>query len=302
MTVVRLATLLVVLLGTGVAHAGPRDFSLLGLGRPASNDLTDPAVARYRALATELGFVTAPRVLTGADSLGAAGFELAFALNYTGISGGADYWQGSANAPVFESAVNGGGSPGGFWSPTLLVRKGLPFSTDLGLTMAYLGGSSMVALGLDVKVGLFEAYLPRYIPDIAVRGAAGHLVGATELSQTTLELDVMASYTLVWKGAFRITPSLGLGRAWVRTATSVLDATPAEVVNPANQTEGPGGSLYRFPVLGFGDSQFTRLFLGCHAVYGFGFAGYFLDMGFMPSGVTADSAHFSHTLKIGLNI
>ncbi len=302
MAFARLAALLIVLLGTGVANAGPRDFSLIGLGRPLSADLTDPAVARYRALATELAFVVGPRLLAGADSLGAAGFELAFALNYTGISGSADYWQGSPSAPVFESAVNGGGQPGGFWSPTLQVRKGLPFSTDLGLSMAYLGSSSMVALGLDLKVGLFEAYLPRYVPDVALRAAVGHLVGASELTQTTLEFDLLASYTIIWKAALRLTPSLGIGRMLVRTSSGVLDATPAEVVDPADQTFGPGGSLYRFPTLGFGDNHITRLFLGCHAVYGFGFAGYFLDVGFLPSGIGASSTNVSHTLKVGLNI
>lgn len=302
MNVARVAALALILLGTPTAFAGSHDFALLGLGRPQSNDLNDPAVARYRALATELGFVSAPRVLGGADSLGAAGFELAFAINYTGISNGADYWNGAANAPVFESAVNGGTAPGGFWSPTLQLRKGLPLSTDLGLTMAYLGSSSMVALGLDLKVGLFESYLPSYLPDFAVRGAVGHLVGSPELTQTTLELDVLASYTLVVKGAFRVTPSLGLGRLFVRTSTGVLDATPAEVVDPADQTQGPGGSLYRFPTLSFGDSQVTRLFLGCHAVYGFGFAGYFLDFGFIPNDIGGGATHVSHTLKIGLNI
>lgn len=298
----RIVACVCVLLGTGVAHAGPRDFSLIGLGRPQSDELTDPAVARYRALATELGFVVGPRLLAGADSLGSAGFELAFALSYTGISAGSDYWQGTPEAPVFESAVTGGTTPSGFWAPTLQVRKGLPFSSDLGLSMAYLGGSSMLALGLDLKVGLFESYLPRYVPDVALRAAVGHLVGAPELTQTTLEFDLLASYTFVVKGAFRVTPSLGLGRMMIRTSSGVLDETPAEVVDPADQTQGPGGSLYRFPVLRFGDHHITRLFLGAHAVYGFGFVGYFLDVGFIPSSIGADNTHVSHTLKIGLRI
>jgi hypothetical protein len=168
--------------------------------------------------------------------------------------------------------------------------------------MAYLGSSSMVALGLDVKVGLLESYLPSYVPDFALRAGFGHLIGAPELTQTTMEFDLLASYTFIVNGAFRLTPSLGLGRLFIRTSTSVLDATPAEVVDPADQTQGPGGSLYRFPTLGFGDDHVTRLFLGFHAVYGFAFAGYFLDVGFLPSGVAADNVNFSHTLKIGLNI
>jgi hypothetical protein len=73
------------------------------------------------------------------------------------------------------------------------------------------------------------------------------------------------------------------------------------VVNPADQTTGPGGSLYKLPVLSFGDNHLTRVALGIHAVYGIAFAGYFLDLGLMPSEIGADN-HVSHTIKIGVSL
>lgn len=246
--------------------------------------------------------VIAPKAWTSAESLGASGFEFSFVLGFTGISGNQPYWRGTPGTPVFEGLVNGGSVPSGYWTPTLQVRKGLPFSTDLGATVAYLGQSSMVALGLDLKVALFEAYIPSYLPDFAVRGAVGHLVGAQELSQTTIELDVMASYVFPIAQRLTLTPSVGLGQMWARTSTDVLDETPYQVTNAADQTGGSSGSLYVMPTQGFGDNRFTRLWLGGRMVYGVMTLAYYLDLGITPSGSDAHFLSATHALKIGIDI
>lgn len=282
------------------AFAGTRDISLLGLGRPRSVD--DAPSRRFRALANELALITAPKAWTTAESLGASGFEMSFVLAYTGIASGAEYWTGTSGAPIFEGALSGGGVPSGYWTPTLQVRKGLPFSTDVGVSVAYLAQSSMVALGLDAKVALFESSLPSYLPDFALRGAVGHLVGNSELNQTTLELDVMASYMFRIAQRLTLTPTVGLGQMWARTSTGILDETPFETSDPADATIGNSGSLYSFPTQGFGNNRFTRLWLGGRMIYGVMTVGYYLDLGFTPSGSDAHAISATHALKLGVDL
>lgn len=284
------------------AHAGSRDISLLGLGRPANNTVDDPATRRFRALANELALVTAPKAWTTAESLGASGFEIAFAIAYTGIASGADYWTGTAEAPIFEGAINGGGTPSGFWTPTLQVRKGLPFSTDLGVSVAYLANSSMVALGLDAKVALFESSLPDYLPDFALRGAVGHLVGAPELNQSTFEFDLMASRVFPIAQRLTLTPTAGIGLMWARTSSETINERPYETTAndaPVNDSASP---LYTLPTQRFGANRFTRLWLGGRMVYGIMSVAYYLDLGLTPSGSDAHTLSATHALKLGIDI
>jgi len=139
------------------AWAHRNDISLRGVGRPLdASNRNDPAVLRYRYLANELAAALTPKPLGPAETLGVSGFEFSLASSHTSINGSAGYWRGQPGNPVFEGVSQGHGQPKSFWTPTLHLRKGLPMSTELGITATYLAFSEMFMLGGELKIALHE--------------------------------------------------------------------------------------------------------------------------------------------------
>jgi hypothetical protein len=169
------------------ALANPNDIQLRGLGRPDSGSFLDPAVQRYRRLSSELALALAPRPLAPAETLGMAGFEFALVTTTADITEAADYWKGQPGQPIFEGVLPSHGSrdiPGAFWVPTAHLRKGLPMSTEIGITGAYLAFSEMFMMGADFKIALHESYF-RWVPAVALRAAGGRLFGSSDLDMIT---------------------------------------------------------------------------------------------------------------------
>src|SRR5207249_4102811 len=119
----------------------PFDISLRGLGRPQASSFrdvmdcpNDPAVMRYRSLSNELATAMAPRPLAPAETLGMSGFEFSLASAVTPIAYNEDYWKGQPGNPVFEGVLHQRAVPHNLWTPTAHLRKGLPLSTEIGVS------------------------------------------------------------------------------------------------------------------------------------------------------------------------
>lgn len=283
------------------ALAHPNDISLLGLGRPEQNVLRDPAVQRYRAMSAELAMALTPKPLHPAETLGMSGFEFSLVSTHTPINSGADYWQGQPGVPVFEAPLRDREIPGALWTPTFMVRKGLPMSTDVGLSFAYLSSSSIAMLGGDVKIAIYESYV-RWVPALSVRGAFGRLIGATDLDMLTGEADVITSLAFGVGGMAQITPFFGIGRMFAHVNSQVLDDTPYDVTDDANdQRGGASGSLYTFPTLDWQKNQFTRAFGGIRVNVAMLQFAYSLDVGLIPYSF-AKRTMLSHSFKLGFDV
>lgn len=282
------------------AHAARNDISLLGLGRPASATLSDPAVQRYRALSAELALALAPKALGPAETLGMSGFEFSLASTTTGITESAEYWQGQPGSPVFEGVMEDQDVPGALWTPTLQIRKGLPISTDLGVSIAYLSSSEMFMLGSELKIALYESYI-RYIPALSVRAAFGRLFGSSDLDLVTGEIDVMASLALGIGGMAQLTPYVGAGALYAHVNSQVLDETPYAVVG-GDQRGGASGSLYTFPTLEWNDNKLTRVFGGLRLTVAMVALSYSLDVGLVPYDFAASGTLMSHSFKLAIDV
>lgn len=242
----------------GSAQANPMDLTLSRLYRDnASCDAAlhgdpDPITGRvmpdnvacadqvaFRELSKEFGLVIAPALLAPAETLGYAGF-------YLGLEG-------------WLTVLNAGDSPGNVWvrgtedqNPddvlfvsALHVRKGLPWSFELGTSVSYVASTEQVLLGADIRWALLEGYREGwqgYFPDIAVRGAVNRLMGDDELDMTVWSIDTSISHPFAISGVATITPFFGYQFIQVIADNSlVLNGGPASAVNPVDpyRTSGP---------------------------------------------------------------
>lgn len=291
-----LLALVLALITANTAWAGSYDISLRGLGRPKAGDLKDSAYLRYQKLGNELGMTLAPRPLAPAETLGVSGFEFSLVSTHADISQDEDYWRGQPGSPVLRGVAEGNGVPGGFWIPTLHIRKGLPLSTELGITASYLAFSEMFLLGVETKIGIHESYY-RWVPSIALRGAVGTLFGSQDLKLTTVETDVLASLPIGIDGVVQLTPYLGYGLVFVDVISGIIDETPYAVTDD-DQNGRSDGSLYVFERLNWYENQSHRIILGLRANMAFFELIYEIDIGIVSK---ADKTLQSHSIKLGFD-
>lgn len=289
------------------ARAAGNDIRLRGLGRPGVGSgasqtiLDDPAVQRYRAMTGELSLALTPKATQPAETLGMSGFEFAITNTLTNIDQDQPYWTGQPGSPIFEGVAEGRNMPGVLWTPTFSVRKGLPFSIDVGVHGTFLTSSRMVMVGSDIKVALHESYVPE-LPAVALRASVNQLLGSTDLSIFTTQTDLLFSQAYGVGGVVQITPYLGVGQLFAHVNSQIIDETPYSTSDANDQTGGSSGSLYTFPTLEWRDNRFLKLFGGARLVASTFHASYTFDLGFLPYDFVESSTVISHSFKIGFDV
>ena len=258
------------------ALANPYDISIRGLGRPrdlitkdAKGRHIDPAIRRFRYLASELTVALAPRPLAPAETLGLNGFEFSLVNNITQISHEAGYWQGQPGNPIFEGAASGRQTPTVLWAPTAHIRKGLPLSMEVGISGSYMAWSEMFMLGVEYKIAWHESFF-RWVPALATRIAFSRLFGSADLDIISGEADLLVSLPFGLGGMASLTPYLGYGQLFAHVNSQVIDETPYDVTDPSgDQRGGSDGSLYNFPTINWQDNAHGRLVGGIRIIVAF---------------------------------
>src|SRR5215510_4580334 len=190
------AALALVLLASP-ARADDNDLSLSRFGKagvpdPMTGNIPVGAVTvdrdaniKFRSLASELGIVLAPKLLTPADTIGFGGFQFSFEYSLTQISQNADFWDASRAVDPTNPTQK---RPEQFL-PTygVFVHKGiwLPLpSFELGAGALHLGNSNLWALQGYAKFALQEGFHDWPLPSLAVRGSAARLMGSDDIDLT----------------------------------------------------------------------------------------------------------------------
>lgn len=243
---------LAALLAPGEAAASRNDFSLHrfltcpdniprctgGIARDSAGRIQNlyPDTEGFRQFASELGLALAPRGLSSAATLGEAGFEFALASSFTPVDPQADHWvkAKSADSSAAPSSV--------LTTLQLQLRKGLPFSLELGGSLVHLVESSMFTLGAELKWALVEGI--KNVPDLAVRVSANRLLGNTQLDMITGNVDATISKSFGLGNTLRLSPFAGYAHNIVYAASHVLDATPGIDSFPSSMcVENASGQL-----------------------------------------------------------
>jgi hypothetical protein len=186
-----------VLVGASRADALANDLQIPALGNPS----TDPtAVQRFRMLSDELGMSLSSTTLEPARTVGSDGFDVALEvavafINTTTQLGGEGYWAtaGAASSPLIIPAVH--------------VRKGLPYSFEIGGRLMAITDSGMYAGQAEVKWAFIEGF--RYLPDLSARAALTQLFSQEDLNLTTGAVDLTLGKEFGIAGLFTLAPYLG---------------------------------------------------------------------------------------------
>lgn len=215
------------------ARAGDNDIVLSRLGTVSGENVV-ASDADFRSLASQLGVVLAPRLLSPADTLGFGGFQFTADVGFTSIDTNAGYWRARAGS----SQPMGAGPHGGSIMPTVGVfaRKGMWFplpSFEIGGGMMQLLGSRMITAQVYAKLALHEGYHDLPLPSLAIRGAASRMMGEPELDLTVASVDVSAGKEIGVGGTFNLTPYGGYNLLIIVPRSDLIDKTPQIADDPA---------------------------------------------------------------------
>jgi hypothetical protein len=198
----------------------------LGDGTPNPFYSTD-AQARFEALAMQLGLALSSVTGGPARTTGAAGF--AVGLEWASLSVPADRTLGDrAVWPVASDQPSNSLS-----MPAAHVRKGLPYSFELGARLAEIQDSGMLGATLELRAAVVEG-VP-LAPDVSIRVHGGRLLGARDLSLATGGVDLCVSKEFPVLRTLQIAPYAGWDPTLVFASSTAIDFDPsAEALdNPA---------------------------------------------------------------------
>jgi hypothetical protein len=236
------------------AAAGPNDLVMARLATRITNDagLPPQLVAEnleFRALASQLGVVLAPHLLTPADTLGFGGFQFTVDATQTSIDSTQPYWRvlaGSRDPGGMNQFAHGDGA---LRTIGVFARKGLwlPLpSFELGAGAVHLLGSTTWAAQLYGKLAVHEGYHDLPIPSIALRAGVSRMMNQRELDLTVASFDATVSRHIGVAGTWRLDPFLGWNMLVIIPRSQVIDGTPdIDSLDPANN--GDAFNNFVFP-------------------------------------------------------
>lgn len=179
-----------------------------------------PQNAELRTLASELGVVLAPHMLTPADTVGFGGFQFTADYTMTTIDADGAHWRAREDSSNTPSSLTTFG---------FFARKGLWFpvpSFEIGAGATHLVASNIWTAQLYAKVAFVEGYHDLPIPSVAVRGAVSRMMQQRELDLTVASFDVVASKHFGIGGTWRLDPFVGWNLLMIIPRSEVIDPTP----------------------------------------------------------------------------
>lgn len=219
---------LAVLVGGPAAYADVNDIKLSRLGNPAS----DPtAQGKFEAVTRSLAASVTSANLMPPETTGHAGFSVNMELGVAGVS--------PDNYPSEDPGRGGAITP--LLIPSIHVRKGLPFSLELGARMGWIDRSSLFATTGEVKWAVNEGFT--WLPDVGVRAHVTRLLGARDLNLTAAGVDLGVGKQFPLGGMVTLTPYGGVDFVRVNANTRTLDFSSDDVVRVPGDTTDTG--VYR---------------------------------------------------------
>jgi hypothetical protein len=221
----------------------------------------------FRALASQLGVVLAPRLLTPADTLGFGGFQFAVDGSSTIIDDEQSYWRALVSSPDPQANQGKPHGRGVMRTVGLFARKGMWFplpSFELGVGAVHLIDSAIWTAQLYGKLALHEGYHDLPVPSVAVRGAVSRMMNQRELDLTVVSLDATVSKHFGIGGLLRVDPFLGYGLLLIIPRSDVIEATPdVDPLQPGEQTDALNNFVFRDQAM----ITRHRLFVGAKLQY-----------------------------------
>jgi len=249
----RALTALTVLCFSRFAMADPNDLvmSRLATRIVGSTGQLESVVAEnleFRALASQLGVVLAPHLMTPADTLGFAGFELDVSASQTTIDSKQPYWRVLAGSPDPSGTSRVAHGAGVLRTIGLFAHKGLWLpapSFELGAGAVHLVDSTTWAAQAYAKLAIHEGYHDLAIPSIAIRAAVSRMMNQRELDLTIGSLDVTLSKHVGIGGTWRLDPFVGWDLLVIVPRSELIDATPnIDPLHPGDEMDASNDFVF----------------------------------------------------------
>lgn len=193
----------------------------------------------FRALASQLGVVLAPHLMTPADTIGFGGFQFSVDYSTTTIDGDASYWDAREDRnPTSALSTFGIFARKGMWLP-------IP-SFEVGVGAVNLVDSQIWTGQLYAKMGVHEGYHQLPLPSFSIRGAVSRMMQQRELDLTIASLDIMASKHIGIGGTWILEPYAGWNLLMIIPRSEVIDPTPSiDPLDAGNESDADLNFVFR---------------------------------------------------------
>lgn len=194
------------------AQSFPNDFQISKLGNPQPDGTGfDPrANGNFRVFARQFAAVMTSINGMPPETLGHSAFAFSADVTYYNVATSSLPTQGTFRGATFFPGVH--------------LRKGLPFSFEVGARAAWFPESRMGMGGLELKWALNEGFA--YLPDIAVRGFINKLINSRDFDLTAGGFDLGLGKQFAIAGMVTLTPYVGWSLVFVGASTSNIDFRP----------------------------------------------------------------------------
>ncbi|MCP3164474.1 hypothetical protein [Myxococcus qinghaiensis] len=239
------------------AYADDNDLRISDFGDPNAADGSNAAAnANFRAFARVMGAAITSANLMPPETTGHSAWAINAELSVVSLPD-------SVRIPT-ENVDQ----PSTVLIPSFHVRKGLPFSLELGGRVGWVEKSSQVVATGEVKWAVNEGFT--WLPDVGVRGHVTKLFGARDLSLTVMGLDIGVGKQFPLGGMVTLTPYGGLDLGFVGATTSRLDFNPTRDYEDSlgdNSREALDGTA-NYSKVSFGDNVNQRIYGGVRFIGG----------------------------------
>lgn len=235
MLVLRVCALLVVL-ASAQAFADSYDFRIYQLGNPQPNRTgsSDAANANFRAFAKRLAAAMTTVNLMPPETLGHSAFAISAELAVVDLQGATMPTQMPTERPMNSALL----------LPSIHLRKGLPWSFELGVRAAWFEKSRMGTGTLELKWALNEGFL--YLPDIGVRGYVTKILNSRDFDVTAGGFDLGIGKQFAIGGMVTLTPYIGWNLSFVGASTGNVDFNPTRSLAEADAQNAQFTDYYVF--------------------------------------------------------
>ncbi len=238
----RLTPIIIALLLTPAVASAQTDIRLGDFAAFGEGGILIPDEDDFGLLAGDLGHVLGPKMLGPADTSGALGFDIGFAFSFSNIDEDSTRWQ---------RALESGDSM--LSTVQVQVRKGLPYSFELGGSVTHLLDSGLWGVGMQLKWAFLEGY--KSVPDLALRAAISTVLGSRDLSMFISSIDLTVSKSFGVGGVLSLAPYAGYRTMIIRASSFVLGTFPEGSPTPA-----------KFVIPSQVVPRFKRFFLGMRMI------------------------------------
>jgi hypothetical protein len=100
------------------------------------------------------------------------------------------------------------------------VRKGLPYSLEVGGVLGHLHGSSLWSFAFELKWAFIEGL--RNAPDVGIRLHVNTVVGSRDLAMLTAGGDFLIGKNFGLGGMVQLKPYIGYAGTYIRASSHVI--------------------------------------------------------------------------------